>query len=227
MKVLGIDSALGACSVAVWDESILSNQHRVMTRGHVESLVPMVQEVVLTSGLDFAQLDLIAVSVGPGSFTGLRAGLATARGLGLALKIPVHGVTTLEAVAAAAVRLQLVELGASILVALETKRKDIFLQLFNSYGNPENEPSAQLPAAAISLLSQQTTLCGNAAGKILAELPELKSKRITRLTNVERPDAGDIAKIASSRTSKPVLAEPLYIHLPAANTPLSAGRLRP
>ncbi len=104
MKVLAIDSALGACSAAVWDQTVMSGQQKIMSRGHVEELLPMVQAVVTESGLEFAQLELIAVSIGPGSFTGLRAGLAAARGLGLALNIPVHGVTTLEAVAAAAVR---------------------------------------------------------------------------------------------------------------------------
>jgi tRNA threonylcarbamoyl adenosine modification protein YeaZ len=83
MKVLAIDSALGACSAAVWDQTVMSGQQKIMSRGHVEELIPMVQAVVTESDLEFAQLELIAVSIGPGSFTGLRAGLAAARGLGL------------------------------------------------------------------------------------------------------------------------------------------------
>ena len=85
MKVLAIDSALGACSVAVWDQAVIGRQQKIMSRGHVEALIPMIKSVVTESGLEFAQLGLIAVSIGPGSFTGLRAGLAAARGFGLAL----------------------------------------------------------------------------------------------------------------------------------------------
>ena len=134
MKVLAIDSALGACSVAVWDQTVISGQQEIMSRGHVEALIPMVQAVITESGMEFSQLELIAVSIGPGSFTGLRAGLAAARGLGIALNIPVHGVTTLEAVAASAIRQRPSGPGDAILVALETKRADIYVQEFDHQG---------------------------------------------------------------------------------------------
>jgi tRNA threonylcarbamoyladenosine biosynthesis protein TsaB len=227
MKVLAIDSALGACSAAVWDKAVISGQQKIMSRGHVEELIPMVQAVVTESGLEFAQLELIAVTIGPGSFTGLRAGLAAARGLGLALDIPVHGVTTLEAAAAAAVRLPPTAASNAILVALETKRADIYVQKFDSLGVAQGEPLAQLPAATMDLLTENTCLCGDAANRVLAELSEAKRGNINHLSNIERPDAGDIAEIAATRMTNPVLAEPLYIHPPAAKIPAAAGRLRP
>jgi len=227
MKVLAIDTALGACSAAVWDQTVISGQQKIMSRGHVEELIPMIQTVVTESGLAFTQLDLIAVSIGPGSFTGLRAGLAAARGLGLALNIPVHGVTTLEAVAAAAVRLPSTASSDAILVALETKRADIYVQKFDSQGVAWGEPLAQLPLAATDLLSENISLCGDAALRVRAELSEERWGTINCLLDIERPDAGDIAEIAASRMQNPVLAEPLYIHPPAAKIPESAGRLRP
>ena len=227
MKVLAIDSALGACSVAVWDQTIIRGQQKFMSRGHVEELVPMIQSVVTESGLEFAQLGLIAVSIGPGSFTGLRAGLAAARGFGLALDIPVHGVTTLEAVAAAAVDLPSTISSDAILVALETKRSDIYVQKFDSQGVAQGEPLAQLPSATTNLLTENTCLCGDAADRVIAELSEAHRENITCLLDIERPDAGDIAKIAATRIKHPVLAEPLYIHPPAAKIPEAAGRLRP
>ena len=227
MKVLAIDSALGACSAAVWDQAVLSGQQRIMSRGHVEELIPMVQAVVIDSGLEFAQLGLIAVSIGPGSFTGLRAGLAAARGLGLALNIPVHGVTTLEAVAAAVVHRQTGTPSNATLVALETKRADIYVQKFDSRGVAQSEPLAQLPSAAKDLLTENTCLCGDAASRVFAELSETLRASVNHLFDIERPDARDIAEIAARRMSDPVLAEPLYIHPPAAKIPEAAGRLRP
>jgi tRNA threonylcarbamoyladenosine biosynthesis protein TsaB len=227
MKVLAIDSALGACSVAVWDQAVICGQQNIMSRGHVEELIPLVQAVVTDSGLEFAQLDLIAVSIGPGSFTGLRAGLAAARGFGLALNIPVHGVTTLEAVAAAAVRLPSTVSYDAILVALETKRADIYVQKFDNQGVAQGEPLAQLPSAATDLLTDNTCLCGDAAGRVLAALPEAKRENINCPRDIERPDAGDIAEIAATRMKHPVLAEPIYIYPPAAKIPEAAGRLRP
>lgn len=227
MKVLAIDSALGACSVAVWDQTIIRGQQKIMSRGHVEELIPMIQSVVAGSGLEFAQLGLIAVSIGPGSFTGLRAGLAAARGFGVALDIPVHGVTTLEAVAVAAVDLQSTISSDAILVALETKRADIYVQTFDGLGVAMSEPLAQLPLAATDLLSANTSLCGDAADRVRAELSVERRDTIKCLPDIERPGAGDIAEIAAGRMRDPVPAEPLYIHPPAAKIPEFAGRLRP
>ena len=227
MKVLAIDSALGACSVAVWDQTVISGQQEIMSRGHVEVLIPMVQAVITESGMEFSQLELIAVSIGPGSFTGLRAGLAAARGLGIALNIPVHGVTTLEAVAASAIRQRPSGPGDAILVALETKRADIYVQEFDHQGVAQGEPLAQLPLVASELLTDRVSLCGDGAEKVLAELPMTRRENVNHLLGVERPDAGEIAIIAANRMRQPVLAEPLYIHPPAARIPAAAGRLRP
>ncbi len=227
MKVLGIDSALGACSVAVWDKTVLSREHEVMTRGHVEKLVPMIQGVVTVAGIGYDQLELIAVSIGPGSFTGLRAGLAAARGLGLALNIPVHGVTTLEAVATSAARLHPTKPSDVILVALETKRSDIYVQTFDNQGIAQGEPSAELPTAVADLIVDGMHICGDAADRILTKLDSDQRKNVNLLGDVERPDAGEIAEIAARRIRNPVPAEPLYIHPPAAKIPEAAGRLRP
>ena len=100
MKVLAVDTALGACSVAVLDgEKILSHRFEEMARGHAEALAPIVQDAM--AGIAFASLDRLAVTTGPGTFTGQRVGLAFMRGLRIALRKPLIGVTTLEAIAAA------------------------------------------------------------------------------------------------------------------------------
>ena len=86
MRVLAIDTALEACSAALLDTelaAIVASETRVMVRGHAEALMPLVADVMRKARLNFRQLDRIAVTVGPGSFTGLRVGIAAARGIGL------------------------------------------------------------------------------------------------------------------------------------------------
>ena len=87
MLILGLDTCLSSCSVAVLDgERVLASAREVMARGHQERLAPMAQAVMAEAGLAFDRLDRIAVTVGPGSFTGLRVGIAFAKGLALALE---------------------------------------------------------------------------------------------------------------------------------------------
>lgn len=100
MIVLGIDTALDACSVAiVRDGETLASISESMTRGQAERLAPMARDVAAQAGVTFAQLDRIAVTTGPGSFTGVRVSLSFARALALALDRPCLGVSTLEALA--------------------------------------------------------------------------------------------------------------------------------
>ena len=96
MKLLAIDTALGGCSVALLDgDKILSHIFEAMDRGHAERLAPMVQDAMRHAGAEFPVLTHLAVTTGPGTFTGQRVGLAFMRGLRLALKLPLTGVTTL------------------------------------------------------------------------------------------------------------------------------------
>src|SRR5580698_7057611 len=101
--LLAVDTALGACSVALLDgDKIRAHIFEPMDRGHAERLAPMVEEAMKAAHAEFATLTRLAVTTGPGTFTGQRVGLAFMRGLRLALQIPLIGVTTLETIAAAA-----------------------------------------------------------------------------------------------------------------------------
>ena len=100
MLILAIDTALDACSAAVLDtgaSKIIAQESQAMKRGHAEALMPLIARVMKASGIAFTALDRIAVTTGPGSFTGLRVGLSAARGIALAAEKPVVGLTTLTA----------------------------------------------------------------------------------------------------------------------------------
>ena len=104
MRVLAIDTALAACSAAVLDTEhnggIVASESLPMVRGHAEALLPLLRRVMQAAGLTFPAIDRIAVTTGPGSFTGLRVGIAAARGIALAADKPAVGVSTLSAYAA-------------------------------------------------------------------------------------------------------------------------------
>src|SRR3569833_1237041 len=103
MRILAFDSALEACAAAVLDSergARVAHESIAMARGHAEALMPLIARVMEASGGTFDTLDRIAVTVGPGSFTGLRVGIAAARGLAVATGKPAIGLTALAAFAA-------------------------------------------------------------------------------------------------------------------------------
>jgi tRNA threonylcarbamoyladenosine biosynthesis protein TsaB len=139
--VLAFDTAASACSVAVGrGAAVLAHERREMRHGHAEALFPMIERTMATAGCTAAEIDIVAVSVGPGGFTGIRAGLAAARGLALAAHARLAGVTSFAAVAGL-----LPKRGAALLVALDSRREDFYVQIFGGDGHPRCEPATILP----------------------------------------------------------------------------------
>lgn len=126
MNLLAIDTSAAACSVAVSHDRHVVQRLTVMQRGHAEALLPMVMATLKDSGLGFADLQALAVTVGPGAFTGLRVGVAAARGLALAAGLPCFGVSSLAALAEAAG----LDGDTTILSVLDTRRGDFYAQQF-------------------------------------------------------------------------------------------------
>lgn len=134
MKVLIVDTALGACSAGVVeDDRPLAVRSELMTKGHQERLAGLVRDAVAEAGGGFDVLDRIGVTVGPGSFTGLRVGIAFALGLGAALDRPVVGVSTLDALAACAPSAGLVA------AVIDARRGQVYARLFRD-GAPWPRP---------------------------------------------------------------------------------------
>ncbi len=204
MIVLAIDTCLGACSVAVVsDGRTVAAASEPMTRGHQERLAPMAREVMLRAGLDFAALDRIAVTVGPGSFTGLRVGLAFAKGLALALGKPCIGVGTLEALAATVAE------PGPLAVVIDSGRGQVYLQTFKA-------DRALSPPQVLSLVEAGSRLAelngGVLSGPGAALLSDVASAFETR--PVATPDPAAVARLAMSASVAP--PTPLYLRPPDA-----------
>ncbi|CAK0767166.1 tRNA threonylcarbamoyladenosine biosynthesis protein TsaB [Azospirillaceae bacterium] len=217
MIVLGLDASGERCSVGLrCGGATVARRSRILRYGHAEALVPMIVEVLAEGAVDFAAVDVWAVTVGPGAFTGLRVGLATARGLALATGRPIFGVTTFEAVAAA--RAEDVEPRASssraLLVAIESRREDVFLQRFSIDGTPETLPTALPPAEVVSLLPLgEVWIAGDGAARLRPILADRVGVHFCE--GDQSIDAEVVARIGAERllsTGAPPV--PLYLRPP-------------
>lgn len=215
MIVLAMDSSTSACSAALWaDGTVLSRRLSPMARGQSEALMPMVAEVMEEAGLDFAALGLLAVSVGPGAFTGLRIGLAAARGLALATGLPLAGVSTPLAVAHGVPEAE--RHGRTLMVAMESRRDEAWVQVFDAGLTPLGEVAALLPEHAALLVSGPLVVAGDAAAAILALRPDAVAA-----TAPGWPDAGLVARLAAEQWGRgqSLPPEPLYLRPPDVTLP--------
>ncbi len=133
MKILAFDTSLATCTViAVASDRVLAERSEQRERGHAEALMPMIEEVRGEAGLEYGEFDLVAATVGPGSFTGIRVAVAAARGIALATGVRTIGVTTTAALAQRAS--SEAREPAPILAILDARRGEAYAQLFNLEG---------------------------------------------------------------------------------------------
>jgi tRNA threonylcarbamoyladenosine biosynthesis protein TsaB len=224
MLILAIDTALEACAVALLDSeanAFRAHESQPMARGHAEALMPMIDRVMKTAELPFGELDRVAVTVGPGSFTGLRVGISAARGLGLAADKPVVGVTTLSAFAAPF----LSEAGGPIISLIDARHDHVYLQVVGGDGAGLVRPCV-VPIADVFQHAQHGAprLVGNAAALVAGRWPA----DVIPPASVEQQAAPDIAWIAwlgvaaDPSASKP---RPLYLRAVDAKPQASAVAL--
>jgi tRNA threonylcarbamoyladenosine biosynthesis protein TsaB len=224
VNILGIDTALGACSAAVVSgDRVLARAHERMVRGHAEALAPMVESVMRQSQIAFRDLERLAVTTGPGTFTGQRVGLAFVRALAVALKRPAVGVTTLEAMAAEA----LAEEGAGwAAVVLDAKREEIYFGAERATGALLHPPALLPRAEALAVIAALTAKEGTVpllvgSGAIVLR-PWLEERGLSpRLSAVEQPDAVFVARRAAHAPHPHQPPHPLYLRATDAKLPAS------
>ncbi|MBA2587083.1 MAG: tRNA (adenosine(37)-N6)-threonylcarbamoyltransferase complex dimerization subunit type 1 TsaB [Alphaproteobacteria bacterium] len=211
MKILAVDTALGGCSVALLEDGkILAHTFEAMDRGHAERLAPMVEETM--RGFDFASLDRLAVTIGPGTFTGQRVGLAFMRGLRLALKRPLTGVTTLEVIAAAA----MAETKQARAAVIHDARREEGYLLLQDGEDTVQQPVVMLFADAIERI-RAFGPCALAGTGAAAAKESLGADFV--LSGIRQPDALWVARLAQRRAPSNEAPGPLYLRAPDAKLP--------
>jgi tRNA threonylcarbamoyladenosine biosynthesis protein TsaB len=206
--VLGLDTCLDACSVAVWAEGrVLAASSEPMKRGHQERLAVMAQATMAEAGIGFPALDRVGVTVGPGSFTGLRVGLAFAKGLGLALDRPVVGLGVLEALALDAG-------GGFVAAVVDARRDQVYLQVFDG-GRALMAPDVLPVDIAAARLAELWTggpavLTGPGAALLAGVLPQAS------LIERHAADPVTVARLAAGARPPFPPPRPLYLRAPDA-----------
>lgn len=219
MLILAIDTALDACSAAVLDADagqLIALESQPMKRGHAEALMPLIQRVMDQSGIAFATLDRIAVTTGPGSFTGLRVGLSAARGIGLAAHKPVVGLTTLTAYAAPIVGQNAEQ---PIISAIDARHDHVYFQVVAGNGASLVLPQvASIDAALDASRFGAPYLVGNAAN-ILADRWATDAPQPFKVDPQPAPDIAWVAWLGAAVSPDTASPRPFYLRAPDAKPP--------
>jgi len=224
MRVLAIDTALEACSAAVLDTehgAIAAHESRPMVRGHAEALIPLIARVLERARLSFSEIDRIAVTTGPGSFTGLRVGISAARGIALATDKPAVGLSTLAAFAAPFIA---ADDTLPVVVAIDARHDHVYLQVFGPGGR--TLVAARLVPLREALRAAATgapRLVGTAANLLAAAWPA-GERAPTVVEQRQAPDIDWVARLGAAVVETGSPPKPLYLRAPDAQ-PQNAAQL--
>ena len=210
MLILALDTSMAACSVCVYDTDkslVIGANLRFMDRGQAEALAPMVQDTMKMAGVGFADLSRIAVTTGPGTFTGVRIGLAMARGLGVALNIPITGINSLVAIAANETAKNL-----AIVVAVDARAGEIYFASFDQSGHEVTAPVVVALSEAHKFMpSHPVRILGTAADMLLNKMD---GHQHLRSEAGDLPIAANFMRLAASTPASDIPPEPLYLRAP-------------
>jgi tRNA threonylcarbamoyladenosine biosynthesis protein TsaB len=219
MLILAIDTALDACAAGVLDTEagkLIAQESQAMKRGHAEALMPLIARVIKESGIAFASLDRIAVTTGPGSFTGLRVGLSAARGIGLAANKPVVGLTTLTAYAAPVVSQNAEQ---PVISAIDARHDHVYFQVVSGDGSSLVLPRvAPIEEALGASQFGAPYLVGNAA-QILSQRWPADAPPPFKVDAQGAPDIAWVAWLGAAVSPNTAPARPFYLRAPDAKLP--------
>jgi tRNA threonylcarbamoyladenosine biosynthesis protein TsaB len=216
MRILAIDTALPACSACVLDSDAdepISSETIPMARGHAEALLPLLERVVAHAGGGFASLDRVAVTVGPGSFTGIRVGLAAARAIAVARRIPVAGVSTLAALAA-----PLIVEGADgiIVAAIDALHGSVYVTGYAASGRAILSPRHSPVRDALRALGAGPLRITGSGAPMLAIEAWSMGLKAEVLGERIAPDIAYVARLGIAADPASAPARPLYLKAPDA-----------
>lgn len=224
MRVLAIDTALGQCGACILetdDPEPLSRESIAMERGHAEALLPLIDRVVSRAEGSFSAIDLVAVTIGPGSFTGLRVGIAAARAIGLAIPCPVVGVTTLSALMAPLLDHAP---GRLVVAAIDARGGRVYVQAIAPSGRLIIQPSVLTAREVVrSLGSGPVVAVGSGAAAVVSDaLAVGLDAQVHPALPV--PDLAWVARLGAVADPDEARPSPLYLVAPDAR-PQDGARL--
>ncbi len=224
MRVLAIDTALEACSAAVLDSDrggIVASETIALARGHAEAVMPLIARVMDLADVEFAELDRIAVTTGPGGFTGLRVGISAARGIALAAGKPAIGLSTLTGFAAPLIA---EDDSTHVVAAIDARHDNVYLQVFGAGGRTLVAPRiATLRDAVRAAMTGPARIVGTAAHHVAAAWPKGADQPLL-VEHRRAPDIGWIARLGAAAADGSGPPKPLYLRAPDAQ-PQDAARL--
>jgi tRNA threonylcarbamoyladenosine biosynthesis protein TsaB len=225
MRILAIDTALGACSAVLFDTDTnqpLAIQSVDMNRGHAEALIPLVERVMKAADVKFDAIDRIATTIGPGSFTGLRVGIAAARGFALACQKPVVGVTTLAALSAPyATEKETVP----VVSAIDARHDNVYLHMVGAGGRMLVAPRiASLHEAIRAVALGLVRIVGSGATMLASQWPLQEVPAPLLVDPRPAPDVTWVARLGAAADPERAMPRPLYLRPPDAR-PQDAHRL--
>lgn len=225
MAVLAIDTSMQACSAAIYADGRLTEAYEPRARGHAEAIVPMIARVIDEAGVSFDELSKLAVTTGPGTFTGVRVGVATARGLALATDLPLVGRSSLWVMARGLAATESIADGQSILIATDARRGEVYWGLFDAKGNEELPPSASPPGEVVARLPDTSIVVAGTGASHIGQAAEEASRDISIVRADLQPRAGWLATSASSLDAPVEPPKPLYLRAPDAKP--QTGKILP
>src|SRR6202453_5497978 len=216
MLLIAIDTVLYAGAAGVLDTdaaTLIAHESQAMKRGHAEALMPLIGRVIREAGIAFAALDRIAVTTGPGSFTGLRVGLSAARGIGLAADKPVVGLSTLTAYAAPVVGQNAAQ---PVVSAIDARHDHVYFQVVSGDGGSLMRPRvAPVEEALGAARFGAAHLVGNAA-QILADRWPADALPPFKVDPQTAPDIAWLAWLGAAVSPDTAPARPYYLRAPDA-----------
>ena len=229
MNILAFDTSFDACSVAVetgragGDRQVVS-ERMFMSVGHAEALIPMIGRVCAASGIGIADLDRIAVTHGPGTFTGVRIGVAAARALALAHGVPVVAFSSLLPLCMAAVHRipDCVEDRDAVLVARDARREECYVEVVETHGRSLTGPLISSPAEAAALCPEYRLFATGSAAEAVARAGRAAGRPIAvdhaGSTSAEASEIDARWLLGFAHAASPLLSppRPLYLRPPDA-----------
>lgn len=210
MLTLAIDTASSACQACVHDsdaDRVLGLGTEIIGRGHAERLMPVIEQALEAAAVDLPDIGRIGVTVGPGSFTGIRVGLSVARGLALALGCDCVGVDSLSVLAAGHA-----EAAGQVLAVIDARRGEVYAALFDAGARTVLvPPSVMTPGEAAGLAAAEGVRLTGSGAPLVAEFLGVAGRSERILSDADTVDVGVLARLAATRSGPFDPPKPLYL----------------